>query len=366
MKITVNAKDLSKALRIAAKVILPKNIIQIYDSFHLRTNGGRLEVTGANERNTVRVNIPVVSIEEEGACCVSAKSLTELVSLLPNEEIRIASDATKMSMKWKKGSKTAGVEDVESYPMVEEPGDENLIVLKAGALRDALDMVSPLLKDNELRPMLEAMCLEQRGDMLRVIGTDSRVLRYTSIKGVFASSGQVLLHKSAAALVKSAIETLEEDEVKISYNEKSVKVEAGGTVVISRGCGSKFVNYEGIITPKSAYQSGVKINRKDVVDSLKRIKSTAVAVEMSGEEVSGLCLKGENLENNAMIEEFCECRTDGDVVKKMKFSVELLLSLLTSLSCEEIHMGVADKRAVVLTDPSDVEELTKSMIVQQV
>ena len=83
MKLTISSTSLLKGLMDVAKAIPSKSSLPILENFLFVLKDGKLEVTASDSELTLRTQIDVDAVGEEGSIAVPARHMLDLLKELP-------------------------------------------------------------------------------------------------------------------------------------------------------------------------------------------------------------------------------------------------------------------------------------------
>ena len=92
MKFNVPSKTLYNCVSAVSKIINARNALTILNNFKLELEGDTLKVTAADGENFLEGRISVTDSSGEGAVCVDARRLVELLKELPDVGISVEVD----------------------------------------------------------------------------------------------------------------------------------------------------------------------------------------------------------------------------------------------------------------------------------
>ena len=84
MELTVKTSELAKVMKVAGRIVGTKCILPILEDFLFNAENNTLTVTASSSNMEVmlKTKLMATNIAENGAACVPAKKITDLVSLL--------------------------------------------------------------------------------------------------------------------------------------------------------------------------------------------------------------------------------------------------------------------------------------------
>ncbi len=116
MKFNISSKALYNATSAVSKVINSKNALAILDNFFIKLEGNELTITGSDQENALTARLEVSGCKGEGAFCLGARRLVELLKELPDQgvEVNVNEETLEVQLSYASGH----------YSFVGLPGDQ--------------------------------------------------------------------------------------------------------------------------------------------------------------------------------------------------------------------------------------------------
>jgi DNA polymerase-3 subunit beta len=201
MDIQIDQPALSRALRLANRVVSAKATAPIRQTVLLETEPARLSLTATDAQLGLTVGL-AAEVMESAEVAVPARLLAEYVAHLPADPVRLALDGAGRRLRATCGRFTAtfATLDPGDFPRLPSPDEGTALDIEAGALRDAIERVAFAAARDETRPILTAVLLELGREGVSLAATDGFRLGRVGLKAA-AGTGQQLL-VPARALVE--------------------------------------------------------------------------------------------------------------------------------------------------------------------
>ena len=174
MKLTVQQPHLAHGLSVVARAVATRSTLPVLSNVLLATDEGRLRLSATNLELGISCWIPA-QIAEEGALTVPARTLSDMVSVFPNESIALSlkgSSGTTLSLQC--GSSQAELRGIsaDEFPPMPVPDGADGLVFKAGELKDMIQQVVFAASSDENRPVLQGVLIEIADDEVTFAATD--------------------------------------------------------------------------------------------------------------------------------------------------------------------------------------------------
>src|ERR1700722_1862256 len=151
----------------------PINILQ---NLKLQSNGANLRVLGCDGEMWVERDLACM-VEENGAVCVQAGLLNQLVTSMPDGDLHLeVSDAQGMLLQQGHSEYRMLTLDAADFPEPPDFGGEGELTLPMGTLREAIDSVIYAVSSDTHRPILTGVMFNYDGETLTMVATDTHRL----------------------------------------------------------------------------------------------------------------------------------------------------------------------------------------------
>ena len=161
MKLSCLQENLAKALNIVGRAVAPRTAtLPVLTHILLASDNGRLRVSATNLELGVNCWIGA-KVEDEGAITLPARTLTELVSLLPSDRIDLELNNRTQAVRVhcsKTDTNIKGI-DAQEFPIVPIFDPEGAIYVNADVLRKLIAKTVFAAATDESRPMLTGVLI---------------------------------------------------------------------------------------------------------------------------------------------------------------------------------------------------------------
>ena len=359
MKFTVSSAELLKGIMDVSKAIPAKSALPILENFLFVLSGNELQITASDSELTLRTAVRVEGTEEEGSIAVPARHMTDLLKALPDQPISIRTLGGNASFEcaWANGNSTLPYFPAADYPEIKgASADAEQIEFGAQDLLDGIGSTIYATADDEMRPAMNGIFFDIDVDSTTLVASDShKLICYTTAGVRGAPKSYVILHKKAAAVLKSILGK-DDDTVVIRFDANTVEFTFGKTTMICRLVVGKFPKYRDVIP-----QNNSNVLRIDRVQLLNVVRRIAVCANKASNHIK-LDLKPGQLEISAQDLGFAlaayekvGCDYSGDDLT-IGFKSSFLSDILGNMTCDTVVMKFLDARRAALIVPSEEEE----------
>jgi DNA polymerase-3 subunit beta len=346
VNITVSKSSLTKLLSRVSPAIAPKASMPILACVHLSASDGRIEARASNTYMSLRSHGECTKVAQAGAVALNAKLLSECVDKLPEGELSIKLDDTKVIVKGGKSRLTLPAMPASEFPLLPEPASKaNRIEVKASSLASLLGATTYAASTDDTRAHLCGVYLEMGRDTLRAVCTDGHRLSTSTCEASGAWTDSVLMPTTGVgALLKLCDRNA--GDVSLIYSGGYLFAstsEASMSLAIGQ---EKFPEYSKII-PKS-HQHRVCVARAELISA---VKTCSVVADKLGAGVSFDLTSGE-LAIDASSNDRGKASSSMDVDysgEGLKFGVNALyfLEALKSFDSDELYLELGDALAPI-------------------
>jgi len=272
MELVVRKNDLLKELSLLQGIVERKNTIPILANVLIDANGNDVSLLATDLDVGLRSRCDA-TVGKPGTLTLPAKKLFEIVSALPETDIRIEED---------KGGKTVTVaadrfeSRIQTLPASEFPsppqdGGSAEATLPGPALKRMISHTRFAITSEDTRYFLNGAQLVLRGDSMSMVATDGHRLAFMSVHeetGVKAAKSEVLLPRKT--LTEVARLTDAGSGIEFSQGENHLFFRVDGRLLISRKIDANFPAYERVI-PKSN-DKRIEFDRDRLASAVRRVR----------------------------------------------------------------------------------------------
>ena len=287
MKFRCERDILSAALGTAGRAVPNRGNLPVLSGLRLRLDGDMLEVAGSDLDVTIRITT-TVSGAGDGTAVIPSRLVGEIVRNLEAGavEVEIDDDAVITSGRSEFSIRTYPADE---FPQLPE-GEGREVVLDGAVLEHALRQVVRAASNDDNRPILTGVQLEDSDDGLRLVATDSYRLALRDLPGardVLAADQRPLVPSKALQELVRLLS--DEAEVTLVLGDREVSFKVGDAVLTTRLLEGEFPNYRQLIP--ASYPNRLTVGREALLDAVKRVKlliqepTTPVRLTMRSEGV---------------------------------------------------------------------------------
>lgn len=359
MEITVDVREFAKALQRIQGVVEKKSAMPALSHALIRTVGTDRVSVAATDLEVAQTAEYAAEVGTEGAMCLAARPLYDIVRNLPDREKMVLSDmgSGRVSIvcahtKYRVVSLAA-----DSFPAVNTGEGTELATVPSATLKEMIERTLYAVSSDETRYSLTGVFCEsaEDGQGVRMVSTDGHRLSLVErpLEGTLGLSDGVIIPRKGLNELRKLIDE-GGDEARIGFVDNHVIFEVGSVRLVTRLIDGTFPNYRQVIPVSSPKH--VAIDREAFAKALRR--TSLLGSDSKGQGVK-LELESGRLQltvNNPDLgdaTELVEVGYEGDPVT-IGFNCRYLLEALSVVTEGNMQLELTDDLAPgVITAPDD-------------
>lgn len=348
MKLSILQENLNYGLNVVSRVVSNKAQLPILNNILLTTDKGRLKLSATNLETGINFWLGA-KIEKEGAISIPAKIIAEYVACLSSEKINLE---IKENSLWVSDSSSQasfiGLPASE-FPIVPTLKEKPEISLKSKELFLAIPQVAFAAAQDEGRPVLTGVLIQNREEGLVLVATDGyrlslkRLSGFQEIQQIAEFQKGLLIPAKTLIEAEKIINKGEEKTLSLTITPENNQIifSTPEVEIISRLIEGKFPDFAKIIPQKKT--------TKVVVDTQSLFQAVRTAAIFARESANIIKFKIQDSKLKVMsnapqtgdniIE--IEAKTEGKE-EKIAFNSRYLLDFLNSANSELINFEMTD------------------------
>lgn len=205
MKVSVLQENLAYGLNIVSRAVSPRSTLPVLSNILVATDEGRLRLSATNLELGITCWIGA-KIQEEGSTTVPARTFTELVGTLSDQQVEMSLSVRTQNLNIQSGSSNTDLKCIDSqeFPPMPAPDSDDGIPINVTDLKEIIQQVAFAASTDEARPILTGVLITVNGDQLTLASADG--FRLSVRKAILSSpiSRPVLAVVPARALSELA------------------------------------------------------------------------------------------------------------------------------------------------------------------
>lgn len=273
MKISCNKKDLEGVINVVQKAIPAKTTYPILEGILMKAEGDCIKLVANNLEMAIECKLNA-NISEEGEVVIDSKLFGEIIRRMPDSEVYMEEKNENITISCNKSRFNIKGNKAGSFPVIPELKKDNPLKVCKAVIRDMIRQIIFCVGEDKNRPILTGVNIEAKNGILSFVAIDGYrlALKRYAIEDESTNISIVVPGKTLNEIGK-ILEPVE-DEMEIYIEENQVMFDMGNIKVVSRLLEGEYINYESVIPEE--YESRVRINKKDFLDSIERASILAL------------------------------------------------------------------------------------------
>ena len=361
MKVSILKQDLLPILQAVSRSVGVRSSLPVLANILIQASKNKLKIAATNLEIGV-IKTASAQVLEDGETTIPAKTITETIAGLPDQNIDLEVKADILQIQSGKFQASVNGISAQEFPVIPTPSGEAVNFDKQILLSCTQIMFAAAADGG--RPVLTGILIETKGEKLNFVATDGFRLAFRQIslpKGM-GSFKSLIPKRTLEEVVRIISEDLsgsgEDDKVTISssQNQNQVIFEVGSTIISSRLIEGQFPDWEKIIPQKFICRAVVE--RGELVSAVKlasifaRNEASVVTLEVSVDKIS---LTSETKEVGQQQNEV-DAQIEGENIK-IAFNTRFLLDALVASDSSSVTMEFSGSLSPTVIKPVGEEEL---------
>ena len=271
MKLKILQENLSKALVVVSRSVAAKSSIPILTNFLITAKKGVLEIYGTDFDISSRISVGA-EVEEEGRLCVSARNLSDLVSLLPSGTIEIYTEKENLIVVSPRGKTIFATSVADEYPetFILKKEDSPIMSFLVGDFEHIVDKTTFSTDKQKLRPIFTGVYFDFVANGLITVATDGMRLSKFFVEGAQEKNENMSIPADTLDEVSKTIHDLgdtSEDKIDIFMSNNQAIFKYKNAEIATRLIEGIFPDYKAVIPTEFKFK--VKIMKAEILQSLR-------------------------------------------------------------------------------------------------
>jgi DNA polymerase-3 subunit beta len=361
MRFSISRADLAPVLAVVGGVVERRHTKPILGNILLSAEDGVLRLQGTDQEIEIRTVVEA-KVEEPGAVTVPARKLIEIVRSLPDDGVvDVKTQGQRVSLHCLRSRFSLGTLPAADFPTMAMPEPDVAVQVSREMFRRLLDKTSFAMAHQDVRYYLNGVLMEVGSGRIVLVATDGhRLAKMVGVLDEGAPSDaeditrQVILPSKTVLELKRLL-SMATDEVLLRFSDRTLEVQVGSTVVVSKLVEGQYPDYHRVIP--SQLTNRATVDRDLLRGALQR---TAI---LSNEKYRGvrmgfspgrLSFQAQNPENEEAEDEV-EIAYDGDPVT-IGFNVGYVMDVLSAVDVEQLEVEFSDGEKSAIWRGLDAED----------
>jgi DNA polymerase III subunit beta len=339
VKFQVNKDVLNEAVSFAVRLIPQRTTIPILSGILIEADANALRFSVFDYDTSAQVEISA-NVEVSGRVLVSGRLLAEITNKLPNAQVDIETDGSKVQVKCGSAKFSVLTMPIEEYPTLPELPKVTGSV-SAEDFSSAISQIAVAASKEDVTPVLTTVLLETTKQSLSLVATDRYRVAVQDISWSSTESEEKSALIPAKTLQEIAKTFANQGEIKISINSSDEKdliaFQANNRSVTSRLIKGNFPAVKTLFPEK--IENFAILNTQDLLDSTRRVslvleRESPIKYSFNSDSLQLEATGGETAQASESIDVQL---TGADVVVSLK--PQFLIDGLAGVNTEFVKIG---------------------------
>ena len=339
MEINITKEELLDCLFWATLFLFTKNNIPSVTSVEIKTQKDEITIKSAN-LDTITECQKKAEVKKEGSAIINGRALLEIIKLLPEGNINLNSEETKVVIKTAKTVHNLPLVNTEINTIKEDDFKE-LFEINTNSFTDTLTQNAIAVAKDDATPILTAVNMKIKENILETITIDRHRVtnKKTAIKKKNDYDKEISVkYKNISTIINGLDKT---SQIKFAYSEKNNKIDIKSKEkrAVTSTLAGEFPKTDELF--KGDYSKIITVDKKNFIDAINR---TSVFIEdMNGIilqfKMNMIVLQNENID--AFSKEEVECEYKGEEFS-IKFNAIYLKEGVSQIAEDSVLLKISE------------------------
>ena len=356
MKFSIQKEALLNLLVEHNKVVPIRTTLPVLSCALFKVEKSILEIHTTNLDQTI-VSSTEIKDEESGACAIPMQKLFEIVAALPEEEIKITSNADYLvEINNKSGTYKITGRDTADFPEKTQETRKNTISLPGKTLINMINKTTYAASKDDLKPALTGVYLNLKENTLTAVATDGHKL-VKLIKEIINPNKEeqsIIIPVKFLEIIKNIIK--KDKDIIIDITETTITTTQKKLTLSSRIIKENFPDFNSVI-PKDNTKEAT-LETKEFINCLKRI---SILSNRNSKQIilhfttDGVAVSAEDLETSTSGKEHFRCEYKGEEITT-SYNAKYLQETVTHINTPKIKMHLNTALSAAIVTPENQKE----------
>ncbi|HPS41888.1 MAG TPA: DNA polymerase III subunit beta [Anaerolineaceae bacterium] len=173
MKAIVTQQHLAHGLSVVSRAVSPRSTLPVLANVLMATDEGRLRLSATNLELGITCWIPA-QIQEEGSITIPSRTLVDLVSTFPPDNVTMTLDERTQTLNLVCNSAVHDIKgiDAQDFPPIPVPDLEQGVELNLADFKEMIQQVAFAASTDDARPVLQGVRMEVNETEITLAATD--------------------------------------------------------------------------------------------------------------------------------------------------------------------------------------------------
>jgi len=265
MRITVNQKNLRRALGLVEKIVSRNPSLPILNNVLIKTDNGRLRISSTNLEIGINYMIGA-KIDEVGEIAIPARVSSDFINNVSDEKITLHTKNNILFINSDKYKTQILGFDSKDFPIIPKLKEGPVTAMSSKILRNMLYSVADAIAVSETRPELAGVYTNISANKLTFAATDSFRLAEVNFSARSSSQHSVIIPRNTVMeLIRVASDI--EGDIQIKIGDNQVSFYNNDFELVSRLIDGNYPDYKKVIPSK--FLSRMLVHKGDLEKDIR-------------------------------------------------------------------------------------------------
>ena len=350
MKFSINKNILQNLLLEHQKVVPIRTTLPVLSCAFLKITKQILTIKTTDLEQTI-ISTTEVKDEKEGVVCVPMNKLCEIVSALPNEEIRInINEDFLIEINSNQGVYKITGRDPKEFPNNPPPKTKETIEMPGKDFADIIEKTTFATSRDDLKPALSGVYININKEKTTAVATDGhRLVKYEKeIKS--KKNHSIVVPVKFLKIIKNTID--EKNIIKVDIDENILSTNQKNFTITTRIIKETFPDFNSVIPDNNTIKA--EIDKNQLISCLKRVsifsnRTTRQTVLSFSEK--GVVVSAQDPETSTSGKEHADCLYKGEALT-VSYNAKYLIEVLQHIDTEAVNIYLNTPLSAAILKPT--------------
>jgi DNA polymerase-3 subunit beta len=272
MKFIVSKHELEEAVKNLSRVINSKNALPILGDILFEVNADEKSVllTASDSEIWLQYTLTIDDCDGSGRFAVGNKRLADMLKGIPEQPVTIEvnADESRFAINYDCGYAYFSTDNADEYPVpLADPKNFKQAVIESDDLRTAIDRCLFAAANDDLRPIMNGICLDFEGNSFNAVASNGHVIMLSTHDANIGEAMECLIPRKVCAVMAKALKP--DTDTYLLAEDRLCSIEQENMVLKFRFIEGKYVAYKKVIPGTQAHC--VVVERKALMDALRAV-----------------------------------------------------------------------------------------------
>ena len=354
MNFSINKSQLQSLLLEHQKVVPLRTTLPVLSCAFFNVSGEELTIKTTDLEQNITSKTKIEN-QKEGSVCILMSKLTEIVSALPNEKIKInANEDLLVEINSNQGTYKITGREPSEFPESTEPQKKDTLKIKGKDFLNIINQTSFATSKDDLKPALSGVYLNITKKETTAVATDGHRLVKFVLNRQGESEHSLVIPEKFLKIIKS---TIEEDKVlMVNIDENTLSTNQGHFSITTRIIKEAFPDFNSVIPDNNSIKA--TLDAETLTACLKRV--SIFSNRTTRQTVLSFCdqsviVSAQDPETSTSGKEHVDCEYEGEPLT-VSYNAKYLIEVLQHIKTKKVKIYLSTPLSAAIIKPNSQEE----------